>query len=58
MTQPNLINLHPKDYNQGSCYHPFAVSLDRRVASFNTFNDLSKKSMYSTQNRIIKSKCF
>ena len=39
MTQPTLINLRPNEYSEGLRYYPFAVHLDRRVGSFNTFND-------------------
>ena len=33
MIQPTLINLHPNEYSQEFCYYPFAVKLDRCVAS-------------------------
>ena len=41
MTQSTLINFHPNEYSQE--YYPFAVKLDRYVASCNTLNDLSNK---------------
>ena len=40
MTQPKLINLHLNEYSQGLLYYPFAVDLDKCVASCNTLNDL------------------
>ena len=43
MIQPNLINLHPNEYNQQLHYYPYAVKLDRCVGYCNTLNDLSKK---------------
>ena len=42
-TQPTLINLHPNEYSQEFHYYPFAVKLDRCVASCNTLNDLCNK---------------
>ena len=33
MIQPTLIKLHPNEYSQEFCYYPFAVKLDRCVAS-------------------------
>ena len=41
--QPTLINLHSNQYIQEFHYYPFAVKLDRCVASCNTLNDLSIK---------------
>ena len=41
--QPTLINLHPNEYSQEFHYYPFAVKLDRCVASCNTLNYLSNK---------------
>ena len=41
--QPTLINLHPSEYSQEFHYYPFAVKLDRCVASCNTLNDLCNK---------------
>ena len=41
--QPPLINLHPNEYTQGLRYYPFAVNLDRCVASCNTLNYLFNK---------------
>ena len=38
MIQPSLINLHPNDYSQGLRYYPFAVNLERCIASCNTLN--------------------
>ena len=43
MTQPTLINLHPNEYSQDFHYYPFAVKLDRCVASCNTLSKLSNK---------------
>ena len=43
MTQSNLINLQPNDYNQKLHHYPFAVKSDRCVESYNTLNDLSNK---------------
>ena len=43
IVQVSLINLHPNEYNQGLCYYPFAVNLDRCVGSCNTFNNLSNR---------------
>ena len=43
MTQPTLISFHPNDYIQALRYYPFAVNLDRRMGSCNTFNDLSNR---------------
>ena len=40
--QPNLINLHPKEFSQ-KFHYPFAIKLDRCVRSCNTLNDLSNK---------------
>ena len=43
MTQPTLINLHPKEYSQEFHYYPFVVKLDRCAGSCNTLNDLFNK---------------
>ena len=43
ITQPNLISLHPDEYNRDLHYYPFAVNLDRYVGSCNTLNELSNK---------------
>ena len=43
MTQPTLINIHPKEYSQELRYYLFVVELDRCVGSSNTLNDLSNK---------------
>ena len=43
MTQPFLINLHPKECSQELNYYPLAVELGICVGSCNTFNDLSNK---------------
>ena len=43
MTQPTLINLHPNQYNEGLCYYPFAVNLDRCAGSCNTLDNLSQR---------------
>ena len=43
MTQPTLINLHPKEYSQEFHYYTFEVKLDRCVGSCNILNDLSNK---------------
>ena len=37
------MKLHPNEYSQEFHYYPFVVKLDRSVASFNTFNDLSNE---------------
>ena len=37
MTRITLIALNPREYNQGLCYYPFKVNLDRCNGSFNTF---------------------
>ena len=41
--QPILINLNPNIYVQELHYYPFAVKLDRFVASCNTLNHVSNK---------------
>ena len=41
--QPNLINLHPNEYNQELHYYPFSVKLDKCAGSCNTLNDLSNR---------------
>ena len=46
MTEPSLINVHSVEYSQELHYYPFAVNLERRVGSYNTFNDLSKKLLF------------
>ena len=51
MTQPTLINLHPKEYTQELHYYPFAVNLDRCVGSCNTLNDLSNKVCISNKTK-------
>ena len=38
-----LINFHPNEYSQELHYYPFAVKLDRCVASCKTLNGLSNK---------------
>ena len=43
MTQSTLINLHPNEYSQKFPYYPFAVKIDRCVASCNTLNGLPNK---------------
>ena len=43
MIQPTLINLHPNEYIERSCYYPFPVNLDRCMGSCNTLNGLSYK---------------
>ena len=39
MIQATLIDLRPNEYNQGLCYYPFTVNLDRCMGSCNTVND-------------------
>ena len=34
MTRPTLIDLNPDEYNQGLCYYPFVVNLDRCNGSY------------------------
>ena len=46
MTQTTLINFYPNEYTQGLCYYPFAVNLERCVASFNALN------MFQTKQKI------
>ena len=41
MTRPTLINLNPDKYNQGWCYYPFLVTLDRCNGRCNTLHDPS-----------------
>ena len=41
--QPTLTHLDPNEYSQKLHYYPFAVKLDKFVASCSTFNDLSNK---------------
>ena len=41
MTQPRVINLHPKEYSQEFHCYPCSVKLDRCVGCCNTLNDLS-----------------
>ena len=43
MSRPTLIDLNPDEYNQGLCYYPFIVNLDRCHCSFSTFSDPSGK---------------
>ena len=43
MTQPNLINLHPKKHIQELHYYPFFIKLGRCVRSCNSLNDFSDK---------------
>ena len=43
MTQAILVNLHPNEHSWKFHNYPFAVKLDRCVASCNTLNDLSNK---------------
>ena len=43
MTQSTFINLHSNEYSQELSYYPFLVNLDRFVASYNTFDDLSNR---------------
>ena len=43
IAQSVFINLRPNEYSQESHYYPFAVKLDRCVASCNTLSDLSNK---------------
>ena len=43
MSQPTFLNLLPNECNQGLCYYPFAVNLDRCVESCNTLYDLSNR---------------
>ena len=38
-----LISLHPHEYSQELHYYPFALKLDRCIASCNTLNGLSTK---------------
>ena len=45
MTQTTLINFYPKEYTQGLCYDPFAVNLERCVASFNALNMFQTKQL-------------
>ena len=41
--EPTLINLQPNEYSQELHYYPFALKLDRCVASCNTLNDLANE---------------
>ena len=43
ITRPTLVDLNPDEYNQGFCWYPFLVSLDRCKGSCNTLDDLSSK---------------
>ena len=36
---PTLINLHPNEHSEELHNYPFAIKLDKCVASCNTFND-------------------
>ena len=38
--QPNLINLHPNEFNQEIHYHTFVVKLDNCIGSRNTLNNI------------------
>ena len=43
MTLPVLIDLNHDEHNQGLCYYPFKVNLDRFNVSCNILDDLSGK---------------
>ena len=43
MARTILIDLNSNEYNQGLCYYPFVVNLDRCNESCNTLNDSSNK---------------
>ena len=43
MAQPNLINLHLKEYSQELCCYSCAVNLDRCAGSCDTLDDLYDK---------------
>ena len=38
--QPNLINLHPNEFNQELHFYTFVVKLDNCVGSCNTLNNI------------------
>ena len=38
--QPNLINLHPNEFNQKLHYYTFVVKLDNCIGSCNTLNNI------------------
>ena len=39
MNRPTLIDLNPDEYNQGFCYYPFIVNLERCNGRCNTLDD-------------------
>ena len=43
MSQPTLVNLHPKERLQGLCCYPFVGNLDRCFGNCNTLKDSSNK---------------
>ena len=55
--QSTLINLHPNEQTKGLRYYPFAVNLDRYVATSNTLNDLSNR-VCVTKKKRFKYTCF
>ena len=40
---PILTDLNPNQYNQGFCYYPFIVNLDRCNGSWNTLDDTTSR---------------
>ena len=57
MTRPTLNELGLDGYNQGLCYYPFMVELDRCNVNCNTFDDQSSR-ICSQQNEKRKYKLF
>ena len=41
MTRPTIISLSPDEYDNGLCYNPYMVNLDRCNKSCNTFDNPS-----------------
>ena len=52
MSRPTLIDLNPDEYNQGLCYYPFIVNLDRCHCSCSTFNDPSGKTWWQIKQNL------
>ena len=58
MSRSTLIDLNPDEYNQGLCYYPSIVNLDRCHCSFSTFNDPSGKTWVANKTEFISLNVF
>ena len=58
MTRPTLIDLNPDECNQGWCYYPFLVNLDKCNASCNTLDDTSGRILVPNKTENVNLRVF